>query len=150
MSLHLLPQAEDQSPNLLTTDGSGLLCGFPLLSVTWGATTGQEESDGFLVPRKTIQYVTWKHLTYPRDVRSLSQSSASPCLRQHLGWPVQRLVIAVGIEQCCFCWEFSPLTRGGLHDHFWSWLCHFVVIRSHKIARLQKTNKQRTKNKPNL
>lgn len=142
MYFHLLPRAEDQALNLLNTDGSGLLCGFPFLIGTWGATTGQEESDGFLVPCKTTQYVTWKHQIYPRDVGSLSQSSASPHLWQPPGWLVQRLVFAVGTEQCCFCWEFSSLTKGGLRDHFWSWLCHFVVIRSYKIARFQKKNQQ--------
>lgn len=39
----------------------------------------QEESDGFPVPCKPIQDVTWKHLTYSKGVGSLSQSSPGLC-----------------------------------------------------------------------
>lgn len=114
MYFHLLSGAEDQASDDLNMDGSESLCGFAVLSATSGAAACQEESNSFPVPGQTIQDTTKCEMS-PRDVGSLSQSSALSCLWHplgpacagtgvwvtHMGWALQPfLVLAVPFGGC--------------------------------------------------
>uniref|UniRef100_A0A8C3CHY1 Transmembrane protein 178B n=1 Tax=Cairina moschata TaxID=8855 RepID=A0A8C3CHY1_CAIMO len=107
-------RAEDQASDDLNMDGSESLCGFAVLSATSGAAACQEESNSFPVPGQTIQDTTKCEMS-PRDVGSLSQSSALSCLWHplgpacagtgvwvtHMGWALQPfLVLAVPFGGC--------------------------------------------------